>query len=566
MKENKRGLISEVLTQLIVLLFLGAGLVWIIRHSAVLGELGPLSFLRHLVPIACVIYVILLVTSIRSLFSDYFLKRYDPADPESVRELAMIRRYRLGGNTARLKREPAELIKRLEAGLRRDKAREVSRRSFGIVFERPATTPFQSLRGRYERIILLYRPILNVLIADRLLSEAAEYIYSKNKPNVRRNCILLMSDMENDTEMLSSAAGIVNYLSRVDNGKLLYPFLLDLNHDRLFYPQDHSMLSLADRYYFYNQRNTFLEILGVSTNGPLPEIKPEEARPAAGSEASAALPLQNMPKHEKASADKSRPEPAKSKAIPPRPKRAPQKRVEILNDAAFKPAKPAVSAGDTEQQKTESELRPKAAPQPISVKRPPAKPSRTAESAVKAPAAPSVQPVQTSSSEGRSAQVKPAPIARAESKPAQVKPATVLKTDSKPAQVKPAPASKAEAKTAQVKPAPTSKAEAKPAPTRAAELKPAPVKQAPVPGSSGRALPRKPGPAPATVPLRTSPAPGGVREARPAAALNLPKLQKALEPIPEPLGKGTELKPLELHFPEKKTGPASDSSAAKRSQ
>lgn len=285
MKVNKGTFWKDLLTQLVVLGIFGAGLIWIIRNRFYLRNLGPFSWLRFLLPVTIALYLWLFSIAVRSLMANYFLKRYDPGDPESVRELGTIPKYQIKGKWPRPE-ESTVWVRRMLRYCHKNNAREVSRRSFGVVHERPATTPFQSLRGRTERLILLYRPILNVLIEDRLLSEASTYILNNKKNAVRRNCILLISDMDNDTEMLSSAAGVVNYLVKLDQGSILYPFLLDLHHGRLFYPQDHSMMTWADNLYYKRLRNGILQImedprpLPPLSKAPPPRVR-EKAAPKA---------------------------------------------------------------------------------------------------------------------------------------------------------------------------------------------------------------------------------------------------------------------------------------------
>lgn len=281
MKINKGTFWKDLLTQVIVLGVFGFGLVWIIRNRGFLTNLGHFSWLRFLLPVTIVLYIWLFSIAVRSLMANYFLKRYDPGDPESVRELGTIKKYRIKGRWPRPE-ESIVWVRRMLNLFQKNNAREVSRRTFGIVHERPATTPFQGMLGRTERLILLYRPILNVLIEDRLLSEASTYILKNKKHDVRRNCILLISDMDNDTEMLSSAAGVVNYLVKLDQGNILYPFLLDLHHGRLFYPQDHSMMTWADNVYFNRIRNDIMQIMENPRPVPL-EKKPAPKTPSSTS-------------------------------------------------------------------------------------------------------------------------------------------------------------------------------------------------------------------------------------------------------------------------------------------
>lgn len=276
MKFEKKEFWIELFTQLVVLAIFGVSLFWVFRNRALFMRLGPFSVLRYLLPLSFGVYLILIIVVARNIFSDYFLTRYDPADTDSVNALGKIQRYKIKGGFP-LMEESNQILRRYLNAFAKKKAKEVARGSFGVVFERPATTPFQALLGHKERLILLYRPILNVLIADRLLSEASEYILRTRKPDVRRNVILMISDMNNDTEMLSTACGVVNYLVRVDNGKLLYPFLLDLHHGRIFYPQDKSSMTWADQYYFSRVKNGILQVLHADKRGGVSRVQAPQA-------------------------------------------------------------------------------------------------------------------------------------------------------------------------------------------------------------------------------------------------------------------------------------------------
>ena len=78
MSENKRQAIRSILSQILVLGFLGALLIFIFLRRQLFLRLGPLSFLRLLLPLAFVLYIWLLVLGAKSIFGKYFLKRYDP--------------------------------------------------------------------------------------------------------------------------------------------------------------------------------------------------------------------------------------------------------------------------------------------------------------------------------------------------------------------------------------------------------------------------------------------------------------------------------------------------------
>lgn len=281
--KKKRSLISEIFNQVAVLLVLAAALIYLWGQRAALQRLGPLSFLRYGLYLALVLYLLLAIDAIRSLSSAYLFKRYDPADPESLKDLAKLTRYQAFPPNGNL--EGVKVLVSLLHDLKAAGFREVSRQSFGIVMENTGV-------GQQERFILIYKPMLNVLIADRHLKEAAAYVLQA-KTRIRRNAILLISDMESDTEMLSSAVSAVNYLPKLSSRCVLVPYILDIRHGRLFYPQDKSEQNLQDRHYYRQQRQRILQHSlhpNVSTGsgagsgaGFAPSSSPSQARPQAPS-------------------------------------------------------------------------------------------------------------------------------------------------------------------------------------------------------------------------------------------------------------------------------------------
>lgn len=259
MKINRRGYISTVLNRLAILAFLGGGIVLLLRHQQGLSNLGPLAALRLLIPVVLALYALLLLDSLRILTSNYMFKRYDPADPESVRDLGRNPRYRVF-SPQRLQEDGDALLLRFLQALHGRGYREASRQNFGIVLERPASGIVQSLLGRRERFILIYKPMINVLIAEQHIRDASEYILRAGG-KVRRNSLLFLSDMESDAEMLSAAVSVVNAVNQLDQGSILVCHLLDLRHGRLFYPQDNSSQTFADRSYYRGERNFFESVV-----------------------------------------------------------------------------------------------------------------------------------------------------------------------------------------------------------------------------------------------------------------------------------------------------------------
>ncbi len=248
--KDKRKIISDIIQQGLILFALGLALLFLFKERAALDNLGPFSFMKIVLWLAILLFLLVFIETIRNLSSSYLFRRFDPADPASLEELAKIKRYRTFRPVKIDKAGETAVLRYLHA-VQAKGFKEVARQSFGIVLEKGKSA---------ERFIIIYKPMLNVIIADRHLKEASEYILrTRNTP--RRNAILFVSDMESDTEMLSSAVCAVNFVPKLSPGLILMPYVLDLRHGRLFYPQDRSGQSIMDLLYFREQRR---EIIGHS--------------------------------------------------------------------------------------------------------------------------------------------------------------------------------------------------------------------------------------------------------------------------------------------------------------
>lgn len=261
---DKRTIAKELINQILILFSLGLAVLWLILNRSALGNLGGLSFLRYLVWILPILYGWILLESIRAFSANYLFKRYDPADPASLAELRKVKRYRAFSP----KQYPLEgdtVLIKLIAGLKGQGFQEVTRQPFGLVLEKG--------RGKAaERVALIYKPMLNVLISSRHLKEASDFIL-KAPRRVPRNALILLTDMDSDSEILSSAVSVVNHSTKLQPGLIFVPYVLDLKHGRLFYPQDNSGQSLSDRQYFKDQQKLIIDASLA---------KPAQARPGAG--------------------------------------------------------------------------------------------------------------------------------------------------------------------------------------------------------------------------------------------------------------------------------------------
>lgn len=257
-RKEQWTLLAGLLARVVVLLFLGGLWLGIWRRYEAGGLLLQGAWFPSAMLITLFLYLFLIASTVRQWMTNYFLRRYDPGDPESVKSLAHVKRYQLDG-TKRLAirqcQEPGRLVAwhLQQLGYQHRGASQI-----GSVFEGPARGFLDGLLGRKERIFLIYRPMLNVIMADQILSETARFCASPSVPKCRRNFLYFMTDMDHEVEVLSSAAGIVNYLSGTEKA-LLLPFFLDLKGARLFYPADLTGLPPLDRWSFYQLRQAVPE-------------------------------------------------------------------------------------------------------------------------------------------------------------------------------------------------------------------------------------------------------------------------------------------------------------------
>ena len=152
---------------------------------------------------------------------------------------------------------------------------EAGRRTMGLVYEREKTLlPLQSSQ-KYERVFLIYQPMPNVLIVDRLLRECLAYIEQrKTSRPAAVNHLFLITDMDQYEEVTSAASGVVNFLLKIEGGSLC-PWLLDISQGRLFYPLDRSLIKSSHRRRQNRLKKSFLSWLTGSKRREAQVLSPE---------------------------------------------------------------------------------------------------------------------------------------------------------------------------------------------------------------------------------------------------------------------------------------------------
>lgn len=240
---GRHWLRRDVLMPIFYLLLFGALLYWLYGLVRQMPAVAGSSIIQLIMAAIALIYVLLVLITVRHVLSSYDLERYDPGDPASLRRLMRRSRFRLGRNPI-----PADrLLISLEQALMDKGFRlEIESHQIGRIYQR-RHMPGLLTRGFIDRIILLQHEPLNVLTVDMLLQDAIRYIRTNDQPS-RRNMMIMVTRMTETQDAASAAAGVVNFLGKFNGGSLC-PMLLAIQQNRLFYPADRTLMPRAHRFY-----------------------------------------------------------------------------------------------------------------------------------------------------------------------------------------------------------------------------------------------------------------------------------------------------------------------------
>jgi hypothetical protein len=242
-----RSWFREFIHHFILIVLFAAGLYFVWKRVMFTPELAAIGWLRWLLYASAVVLGVLLIVFVNSVLSSNYLERFDPGKPGSLERLDRIRRFRLKPEEAKRLKEWDEPILQIAHILRQDGYQEIARWTFGIVYEKERSRGLFKRHQEIDRFFLYYKPMLNVLIIDHVLKECMGYISKlSDKQPAPRNILLFVTDMTDRAEVTSSAAGVVNFLGRIDEGSL-GPMLLDLCFGRLFYSLDRSLIPFRHR-------------------------------------------------------------------------------------------------------------------------------------------------------------------------------------------------------------------------------------------------------------------------------------------------------------------------------
>ena len=232
----KKWLRREVLMPLLFLVIYGGALLFLIRKFDEAELIQRQGLMTWLLVASVVIYIILIVITFRHIFAAYLLERFDPGDTGSIRRLARSWRFRLPVHWESelfFNQFPDDLAKADFNYMSGDLAS-------GVVYFR-RQQDFWTRRPRHDRMLMLETDTINIFRVDRLLKNTIDQL-DNVKPQSDRNILIIAVRMEDKQRVASAAAGCVNFMGQFKGGSL-FPVLLDLNHNRIYYPVNRSLIS-----------------------------------------------------------------------------------------------------------------------------------------------------------------------------------------------------------------------------------------------------------------------------------------------------------------------------------
>ena len=239
---------KDVLFPLVLLAAFGYGIHWIwqkMKEQPTLQE-NRLFYVAFIVGL--IIYALLALITIRHAISSYALERFNPGNPQSLRRLRRLLRFRLPRRLQVRLRQWVDPAGDLGQWLQSMGYHANARTPHGRVFVKPRKLLFSVRPTPVDRVFVLQHDLLNVLMIDQLFKDSIRYIRQQNDQPSPRNLLILIMSRTDDNEAISAAAGVVNFLGKF-NGGTLGVLLLDRMHNRLFYPVDRSLQPRLHRRY-----------------------------------------------------------------------------------------------------------------------------------------------------------------------------------------------------------------------------------------------------------------------------------------------------------------------------
>ncbi len=231
----KKWLRREVLMPLFFLVIYGGALFVLIQKLDELELVQRQGMMTWLLVASVVVYIFLIVITFRHIFSAYLLERFDPGDSRSIRRLARNWRFRLPYNW-----ESEVFFEQFPSDLAKAQFRHSSGElSTGVVFLRTGTE-FWTRRPQNDRLLMLETDAINIFRVDRLLKNTIDQLDTV-KPESQRNVLIIAVRMQDKQRVASAAAGCVNFMGQFKGGSL-FPVMLDLEHQRIYYPVNRSLI------------------------------------------------------------------------------------------------------------------------------------------------------------------------------------------------------------------------------------------------------------------------------------------------------------------------------------
>lgn len=242
-----RGWIIDVIQHFILICLFAVGLYFIWARVESTPALAALTWLRWLLYFSAAVLAVLLILFVNSLFTNYHLERFNPTENGSLQRLAKIRRFILPAAERDQLKAWQEPLLQIDHLLQKAGYSEAGRWRHGIVYVKGSHQIEGSIGKHGDQCFVCYKPILNVLIVDGVMRDCMLTITKgKTKRKASHNYLIFLSDSQDKDELTSSAAGVVNFLGKIEEGSL-GPLLLDLQYGRLFFPLDRSLIPWSHR-------------------------------------------------------------------------------------------------------------------------------------------------------------------------------------------------------------------------------------------------------------------------------------------------------------------------------
>lgn len=233
---------KDIILSIIIVIVFGIGLYYLHHFINLQPDLADSAFMIWSLRLLLLIYVLLVLVTLRHTLSTYDLERFDPGSRASLRRLMRKIRYRLPRGTLDTGRLISAFEHRLlRAGFRMEFEDSIS----GRVYARSRSAGLLA-RAKTDRVMIKKHDGLNVLLVDQMLQDCIRFVRSLNRRPSRRNCLVIITDTPDSDDTASAAVGVVNFLGKLGIGTLS-PLLLSGRHQRLFYPADRTILPLTHR-------------------------------------------------------------------------------------------------------------------------------------------------------------------------------------------------------------------------------------------------------------------------------------------------------------------------------